>query len=221
MIEAGVAMRDLTLENPIRAIREVSHDITGRRKVRLANGKEVSALEIQQEYFAKATEFVERRGGDAGRQAGRRAVGPGAERGRDRRPDPVDREIDWVTKLRLIERYQRKHDLPLSHPRIAQMDLAYHDLRRGRGLYGLLERRGAGRPGGHRPRRSSRPRRRRRRPPGPGCAASSSGTPRRSGRDFTVDWVHLKLNDQAQRTVLCKDPFRAYDERVERLIASM
>ena len=34
-------------------------------------------------------------------------------------------------------------------------------------------------------------------------------------RDFTVDWVHLKLNDQAQRTVLCKDPFRAHDERVQ------
>ena len=40
-------------------------------------------------------------------------------------------------------------------------------------------------------------------------------------RDFTVDWVHLKLNDQAQRTVLCKDPFRSQDERVEKLIASM
>ena len=40
-------------------------------------------------------------------------------------------------------------------------------------------------------------------------------------RDFTVDWVHLKLNDQAQRTVLCKDPFRSHDERVERLIAGM
>src|SRR6266540_1655362 len=62
MIEAGVAMRDLTLENPIRAIREVSHDVTGRRRVRLASGKECSALEIQQEYFAKATEFVDRRG---------------------------------------------------------------------------------------------------------------------------------------------------------------
>ena len=37
-------------------------------------------------------------------------------------------------------------------------------------------------------------------------------------RDFTVDWVHLKLNDQAQRTVLCKDPFKAVDERVEHLI---
>src|SRR5437763_2506493 len=43
VIEAGVVMRDLTLENPIRAIREVSHDITGRRKVRLANGKEATA----------------------------------------------------------------------------------------------------------------------------------------------------------------------------------
>ena len=39
-----------------------------------------------------------------------------------------------------------------------------------------------------------------------------------AGRDFTVDWVHLKLNDQAQRTVLCKDPFRAVDERVDRLL---
>ena len=36
MIEEGVAMRDLTMENPIRAIREISHDMTGRRKVRLA-----------------------------------------------------------------------------------------------------------------------------------------------------------------------------------------
>src|SRR4026207_2333740 len=59
MVEAGVAMRDLSLENPIRAIREVSHDITGRRKVRLTSGKDCSALEIQQEYFAKATEFCD------------------------------------------------------------------------------------------------------------------------------------------------------------------
>ena len=42
-----------------------------------------------------------------------------------------------------------------------------------------------------------------------------------AGRDFTVDWVHLKLNDQAQRTVLCKDPFRSHDERVQRLIDGM
>src|SRR3982751_775509 len=101
MIEAGVVMRGLSLENPIRAIREVSHDITGRRRVRLANGKEASALEIQQEYYEKATEFCERRGVDAvtkrvldlwGRVLA--AVEGGDLSG-------VDREIDWVTKLRV------------------------------------------------------------------------------------------------------------------------
>ena len=61
MIEEGVVMRDLTMENPIRAIREISHDMTGRRKVRLANGREASALDIQQEYLSRARDFVDRR----------------------------------------------------------------------------------------------------------------------------------------------------------------
>jgi proteasome accessory factor A len=42
-----------------------------------------------------------------------------------------------------------------------------------------------------------------------------------AGKDISVDWVHLKMNDQTQRTVLCKDPFASVDERVERLIESM
>src|SRR5882672_3468972 len=61
MIEAGVVMRDMTMENPIRAIREISHDMTGRRKVRLANGRDASALDIQNEYLTKARDFVDRR----------------------------------------------------------------------------------------------------------------------------------------------------------------
>ena len=220
MIEAGVAMRDLSLENPIRAIREVSHDVSGRRKVRLANGKECSALEIQQEYYTKACEFLERRGVDAATKRvldlwGRvlYAVDSGDLAG-------VEREIDWVTKLRLLESYQRKHDIAMSHPRIAQMDLAFHDLRRGRGLYGLLERRGAVDrvasdveifEAKETPPQTTRARLR----------GEFIRNAQERRRDFTVDWVHLKLNDQAQRTVLCKDPFRAYDERVDRLIASM
>ena len=84
MIEANVVMRDLTLENPIRAIREISHDITGRRKVRLANGREASALEIQAEYFTKARDFAARRGLDEGiGQAGPRPVGAHAVGGGD------------------------------------------------------------------------------------------------------------------------------------------
>src|ERR1700742_3605243 len=120
MIEAGVVMRDLSLENPIRAIREVSHDVTGRRKVRLASNKEVSALEIQQEYLAKATEFVERRGGD---QTAKRVVelwGRVLNAIESENLDPVSREIDWVSKYKLIERYQAKHDIPMSHPRTSR-----------------------------------------------------------------------------------------------------
>ncbi|MCW2641274.1 MAG: hypothetical protein JWP76_3580, partial [Dactylosporangium sp.] len=220
MIEAGVPVRDLTLENPIRAIREVSHDITGRRKVRLANGKECSALEIQQEYFARASEFVERRGSDAGTKRVVELWGRVLEAVESGDLSRVDREIDWVTKLRVIEGYQRKHDLPLSHPRVAQMDLAYHDLRRGRGLYALLEKRGAVDrvatdveifEAKETPPQTTRARLR----------GEFIRHAQERRRDFTVDWVHLKLNDQAQRTVLCKDPFRAYDERVDRLIASM
>src|SRR5260370_39328209 len=55
----------------------------------------------------------------------------------------IDREIDWATKYQLIERYRAKHDLPLSSPRVAQLDLAYHDISRTRGLYYLLQRKHA------------------------------------------------------------------------------
>ena len=92
---------------------------------------------------AKAAEFVERRGSDAATKRVLELWGRVLNAVESGDLSSVDREIDWVTKLRLIERYQSKHDLPLSHPRVAQMDLAYHDLRRGRGLYALLEKRGA------------------------------------------------------------------------------
>src|SRR5262249_56023534 len=62
MVEAGVVLRDMTLDNPIRAIREVSHDMTGRSRVRLANGREMSALEIQHEYLSRAREWTDENG---------------------------------------------------------------------------------------------------------------------------------------------------------------
>src|SRR5882762_8986299 len=64
MIEQGVTFKDLTLENPIRAIREISHDVTCKRKVKLAAGRSATALDIQREYYSKAVDFVERTGPD-------------------------------------------------------------------------------------------------------------------------------------------------------------
>ena len=220
MVEAGVVMRDLTLENPVRAIRDVSHDMTGRRKIRLANGREVSALEIQQEYLNKATEFTDRRGADAITSQvldlWRRTLSA-VESGD---LSKIGREIDWVIKYQLIERYRSKHDLSLSSPRVAQLDLAYHDVHRGRGLYYLLQKRGAV----ERVCRDLEIFEAKSVPPQTTRARLRGEFIRRAQerrRDFTVDWVHLKLNDQAQRTVLCKDPFRSVDERVEKLIAGM
>ena len=220
MIEQGVQFRDFSLDNPIRAIREISHDLTGKRPVRLAGGREASALDIQREYHAKAAEHVARRGSDPVADRVIELWGRTLDAVDGQELSKVDREIDWAIKYRLVEQYRAKHGLELSSPRIAQMDLAYHDIRRGRGIFDLLQRRGlvervtddaAIEAAKDLPPQTTRAKLR-----GDFIAAAQQ-----AGRDFTVDWVHLKLNDQAQRTVLCKDPFRAVDERVERLISSL
>ncbi|MCL1601222.1 MAG: Pup--protein ligase [Actinomycetia bacterium] len=219
MLEDEVVFRDLTLENPIRAIREISHDVTCRRRIRLANGRELSALDIQWEYLERVMRYARTSG-----------VSPEIERaismwehlltGLEKDPMTLHREVDWVAKHHLMDRYRLKHDLPLSSPRIALIDLNYHDVNRQRGLFykmqnaGLMDRivtDDAISDAMVRPPGTTRARLR-----GEFIKAAKA-----KRRDFTVDWVHLKLNDQAQRTVLCKDPFKAYDERVDRLIESL
>jgi proteasome accessory factor A len=199
MIEAGAMMRD---------------------RVRLANWREMSALDIQYEYLNRAKDFTLKNGLDPISKRvldmWERALAA-IETGN---LDMIAREIDWVTKYQLIERYRARHDLPLSSPRVAQLDLAYHDVHRGRGLYYLLQRAGAV----ERAARDIDIFEAKSVPPQTTRAKLRGEFIRRAQekrRDFTVDWVHLKLNDQAQRTVLCKDPFRSVDERVEKLIAGM
>jgi proteasome accessory factor A len=220
MIEQGIAFRDLTLENPIRAIREISHDLTGTRQVRLAAGRSASALEIQREYYSRAVDFVAGSGDDPSAKRVLELWGRTLDAVETGDLSLIDREIDWATKLQLIERYRLKHDLTLSSPRVAQLDLAYHDISRTRGLFYLLQNRGAVDrvvtdlttfEAKSVPPQTTRAKLR-------GDFIKKAQEKR---RDFTVDWVHLKLNDQAQRTVLCKDPYRSVDERVEKLIASM
>jgi proteasome accessory factor A len=221
LIEAGLPMRDLTLENPIRAIREISHDVTGLHPVTLATGRTVTAVDLQEEYLARVQDFVS---AEADVTPEVKQVLDLWERGlralRTGDLSLVDRELDWVIKYRLIERYRAKHGLDLGDVRIARMDLAYHDISRTEGLYNLLAQRGLVErvtsdvevfEATSVPPQTTRARLR-----GEFVRAAQEAR-----RDYTVDWVHLKLNDQAQRTVLCKDPFRSVDERVERLIESM
>ena len=217
--DQSVVLRDMTLENPIRAIREISHDITCRRRVRLANGREVSALDIQREYLDRALRYADTKG-----------LPPLEQRALDMwehcvstiedEPLKLEREVDWVIKHQLIEAYRAKHDLPLGHPRVALLDLQYHDISRERSLFYKLQDRGMVERmctdadidvAMDTPPQTTRARLR----------GEFIKRAKERKRDYTVDWVHLKLNDQAQRTVLCKDPFKSRDERVEKLISSL
>lgn len=214
-----VVLRDMTLENPIRAIREISHDMTCTRKVRLANGREISALEIQSEYLNRALRYAESH--DLQPQEKQALdMWEHVMSGLETDPLSLDREIDWVMKYNLIEAYRERNDLTLDHPRVALLDLQYHDISRDRSVFYKLQRAG-----------------RAERVVTDAAIAEATDIPpqttrarlrgefirraKERKRDYTVDWVHLKLNDQAQRTVLCKDPFTSTDERVERLIASL
>jgi proteasome accessory factor A len=217
--EPSVVLRDMTLENPIRAIREISHDITCRRRVRLANGREVSALDIQSEYLERALKYSERR-----------ELSPQEKQSLqmwehcvtqiEKDPLGLQRECDWVNKYHLVEGYRSKHGLDLADARVGLLDLQYHDVNRNRGLFykmqerGMVERVCADADIAHaveHPPQTTRARLR----------GEFIRRAKERKRDYTVDWVHLKLNDQAQRTVLCKDPFKAYDERVDKLIDSL
>ncbi|WP_426595516.1 Pup--protein ligase [Cellulomonas sp. McL0617] len=221
MIEAGVPMREMALENPIRAIREISHDMTGMHPITMANGRTVTAVDLQEEYLTRVSDFLASEGGPTPEnkqvldlwERGLRALRTGDL-------SLVDRELDWVIKYKLIERYQAKHNLELSDVRVQRLDLAYHDISRTEGLYNLLAARGMVErvttdleifEATAVPPQTTRAKLR-----GDFVRAAQDAR-----RDYTVDWVHLKLNDQAQRTVLCKDPFRSVDERVDRLIESM
>ncbi|MDG1877941.1 MAG: Pup--protein ligase [Acidimicrobiales bacterium] len=217
--EPQVVLRDMTLENPIRAIREISHDMTCRRRVRLANGREVSALDIQSEYLNRAIRFAEHHELNAEEKM---ALDMWEHCLSAIEDDPLtlDKELDWVIKYKLIEAYRERHDLALSDARVALIDLQYHDVNQKRGLFYRLQRRDMVErivtdaeisDAVETPPQTTRARLR----------GEFIKRAKEQKRDYTVDWVHLKLNDQAQRTVLCKDPFKAHDERVEKLIASL
>ena len=214
-----VVLRDMTLENPIRAIREISHDLTGRTRVRLANGREASALDIQGEYLNRALRYAASHElNPQEKQA--LAMWEHVMVGLEDDPMTLNTELDWVIKYQLVEAYRERHGLDPGDARLALLDLQYHDIDRTRSVIYKLQRRGlvermvddyAIAEAVDLAPQTTRARLR----------GEFIRRAKERKRDYTVDWVHLKLNDQTQRSVLCKDPFLAHDERVEHLIDSL
>jgi proteasome accessory factor A len=135
-------------------------------------------------------------------------------------PMELKDRLDWVAKLHLLRRYEERHGKTLSSPEAQMIDLQYHDINPERGLFNSLEKHGAMKTfvskediisATHTPPATTRAHLR-----GRFITAAKA-----KQRDYTVDWVHLKINDQSQRTVVCNDPFQHHDERVDQLIDSM
>jgi len=141
MIEDGAISKNLALRDPVRSIKEVSHDPTCRKKIQLEDGKSLAASELQAEYLDMALTY-----------ASSTSVDPVTEdvlaKWEDAigclRRDPMELsdKIDWVMKQAMIESFMERKSLDWQSPQVEMLDLQYHDLRPEKGLYYLLERQG-------------------------------------------------------------------------------
>jgi proteasome accessory factor A len=220
MIEdKSTILRDLTLSSPIDALRDMSYDLWSEHPIPLTNGRSMTALEIQTDILERAELFATTH--DLPEDQ-RHAISLWRETLDTYRQNPIELadRVDWIAKLQLIERSSTRNELQLNSPRLALLDMLYHDTDAKRGLYYQLLEKGLMRrvvddvdikEATTEPPQTTRARMR-------GAFIRKA---KENRRDFTVDWVHLKLNDEMQRTVLLKDPFKTTDERFEKLLTAI
>jgi proteasome accessory factor A len=218
MIEEGFAVQDFELEDPVKAIREISRDISLKKKVKLEDGREFSAIEIQRAYVEQARAYYEKFKPDG--IAG--DIIENWERILDQLDDDpmqLSSEIDWVIKKELMDSFMEKKGCGLDDPRIPLMDLQYHNVKRERGLYYLLEKKNLVR----RAAKDEEIQTAMTEPPQTTRAKIRGDFikfARERNRSYTVDWTYLKLNGYWEETILCMDPFSSSDWRVEELISN-
>jgi len=141
MIEDGAIQRDLVLRDPVRSIREVSHDPSCRLPLLLDNGKKLTAVQVQAEYVELAQAYAQSHDLDP-------MTLDVLEKWADvvdcleRDPMELDTRIDWVIKKALIEGFMDRKGVGWSSPQVQMLDLQYHDTRPDKGLYHVLERQG-------------------------------------------------------------------------------
>ena len=146
MIEDGFIDKDYSLRTPVAAIRQVSHDPTLRRAIEMADGSTMTALDLQWEFFRLAEKYADEAGLDSvgGEEIGGMVLRRWEEAltGLETDPRSMEGKLDWVTKLALLEAYADRSASGFDDPKVALMDLQYHDVRPDRSLYERLVRAG-------------------------------------------------------------------------------
>lgn len=221
MIESGVPLPEFELSHPVRAIRQVSHDLTGTQLVELRNGNQMSALELQFEFLGMAQEFLKEHGTefhylDYAMDLWQR----GLEAVQSQDYSAIDTEIDWAIKHKFLRSYATKNHLDYSSARLKQLDMSYHDIDPNRGLYNLLQPRGMARKYladadiqravEHAPTTTRAVLR-----------EKFIRAARQYNAEYTVDWTQMKLNDRPMHTIYLKDPLQTESAELEQLIAQL
>jgi Pup amidohydrolase len=145
MIEDGFIDKDLSIIGPVSAMRTVSHDPTCRATVEMLDGGRVTAVELQWEFLRLAQKYADESGLDAcGGDVGNQVLArwEAALSALERDPMLLDGQLDWVTKLSLLQAYRDRDGLEWSDPKLSLLDLQYHDVRPDRSLYERLVRAG-------------------------------------------------------------------------------
>ena len=142
-LEHGGELGDLALADPMRAIRDTCHDMSGGVLLERSDGRTITPLEVQAEHLGRLRDHVAQ-GVEvtALHEAALELWERGLQALRLQQPELVDTELDWAVKHRLLTRYCQRHDTDLTDPRVSRLALAYHDVSPGEGLRQRLE--GAG-----------------------------------------------------------------------------
>jgi proteasome accessory factor A len=219
MIEDGGVVRGMDLDDPVKAIRDISRDLTLTKPVKMENGKEYTAVEVQKVYLDLVHHYFAHRERDKFVQDVLERWENVLQRLED---DPMELsgEIDWVIKLSLINNYRDKKGCGMDDPRLSMIDLQYHDLKQDRGLYYLLEKEGMV----ERIAEEHDIKEAMETPPQNTRAKLRGDFIRAANQkhcSYSVDWTYLKLDAFGEETVLCMDPFASTDKRVEKMIAHL
>ena len=121
---------------PLHAIKEISRDQTYQWRFKLANGKSISAIDLQREYLALAQKHLNPQSGDTD------WVLTEWESTLDRlEKDPMELtdRLDWVAKKWLLETFIDEERLTWDDPWLQSLDLEYHNIDQEEGLYYELE----------------------------------------------------------------------------------
>ena len=133
MLEDDGLIEAIELADPVGAVRTISADPSLNATVELADGRTLTALEIQEILLGQAARYVERGGGEA--------IGDpsqvveilrrweGSLHGLATDSPSMSATIDWVAKKRVLEAFADRHRLSMGDPKLRAMDLQYHDLR--------------------------------------------------------------------------------------------